>query len=69
MTSPKKAFLVDEADIRTFPDVPNGPPFELPKALIDELLSVAKTRMTGNVTMNIKEGVVLSYKVERMVRL
>ena len=62
----KEAYLVDEIEVRTFSD---GPPFVLPKSLVDELLDVVRTKMTGNFTMNIKDGVVLSYKVERIERI
>lgn len=41
----------------------------LPKSLVDELLAVVRTKMTGNITMNIKDGVVLSYRVERIERI
>ena len=62
----KEACFVDEIEVRTFSD---GPSSMLPKPLVDELLSVVRTKMTGNITMNIKDGVVLSYKVERIERI
>ena len=44
-------------------------PVTIPPTLIEELLAFLRARLTGNITVNVREGQVMGAKVEKHVKL